>query len=136
MNILTLQSNFEILESDIREMLQGRVDQQEKENTILVAASPDIMEETILPSSPIAPPILNRKRGAQPLPLSKQQQHGRKANVTSIRPRRILNSKAQQQQQELSATVELIDLTKVDNLEEERHVPIIPGPNFDDSNGD
>lgn len=113
-------------------MLQARVEQQEKENTILVASSPDMLEKTLENCYPVAPPPIKR-RGHQ-LPPSKQQQHARKVNVTSIRPRRILNSKAQQQQQE--AKVELVDLTKVENMEDERHVHVIPIPNFDDSNDD
>ncbi|CAL8074089.1 unnamed protein product [Orchesella dallaii] len=120
-----------ILDGNIRDLLRARLDQQEKENT-LNNTSPNIAE---LASPQAAPPLI-RKRGVAQMLLTKQQQHGRKATVTSLRPRRILNNSNKGGIQELSACVQLVDLTKADGIDEERHLPVIPPPNFDDSNDD
>ncbi|ODN05057.1 hypothetical protein Ocin01_01584 [Orchesella cincta] len=119
-----------ILDGNIRDLLRVRVNQQEKENT-LSNTSPKFAE---LSSPQVAPPLI-RKRGVAES-LTQQQRHGRKATVTSLRPRRILNNNNKSGQQELSACVELVDLTKADGIDEERHLPVIPPPNFDDSNDD
>lgn len=90
------------------------------------------MEATAITST-AAPPAIRRRDAPA---AAKHQRKDRKVNVTSIRPRRILNNQSQVQQEGLSATVELVDLTKVENFEDERHIPVVPAPNFDDSNGD